>query len=366
MTIIHILEDYSILSGGIRTVVRNLHLKLLSQNHNSIILTPYFEAGDESLIKIPIRNKQPWVYSKHLKTILTELNLESKIDVIHIHGVWMFPQYYGCKFAIKNKIPFVISFHGMFEPWLWKSGFLKKKIYTKFLIQRIFKQATVIHSITNSETNDLKARFKNVKVVEIPNLISLPKLEKQSASKYNLDYILFLGRLDPIKGINLLIEAFATLEDSNIKLKIAGPANEYQDELKVQVKELSLGNRVEFLGLVNGVEKQRLYENALVFVSPSFSEVIGMVNLEAAIYKTVVITTHQTGLDKEWTNNGGFLINPEVKEIKGAIETVLSWDDNTRELKENQLQEFVSKNYSWENRYQDWENLYKIIRKNNG
>ena len=50
MTIIHILEDYSILSGGIRTVVRNLHLKLLSQNHNSIIVTPYFEDGDESLI----------------------------------------------------------------------------------------------------------------------------------------------------------------------------------------------------------------------------------------------------------------------------------------------------------------------------
>ncbi|WP_179367582.1 glycosyltransferase [Winogradskyella forsetii] len=366
MTIIHILEDYSILSGGIRTVVRNLHLKLLSQNHDSIIVTPFFEDEDESLIKIPIRNKQPWVYSKYLRNILTELNLKSGIDVIHIHGVWMFPQYYGCKFALKNKIPFVISFHGMYEPWLWKSGYFKKMIYTKFLTQRIFNQATAIHSITKSETIDLNARFKNVRVVEIPNLISLKKADTQHESEQSSDYILFLGRLDPIKGINLLIEAFKLIKDNNIKLRIAGPTNDYQDVLKSQVEELSLVDRVEFLGLVSGAEKQKLYKNALVFVSPSFSEVIGMVNLEAAIHRTVVITTHQTGLDKEWSNNGGFLINPKVNEIRDAIETVLSWDDDTRELKENQLQEFVSRNYSWENRYQDWENLYKSIRKNNG
>ena len=367
MKIIHILEDYTLLSGGIRTVVKNLHEHLLHNNHNSLILAPNFENGDQEIVKFHINKKYPWCYSTHFKKILNNLLLTSKIDAIHIHGVWMFPQYYACKFALKHRIPYIISFHGMYEPWLWTTGYYKKLVYSNLLTNTLFNKASAIHSITNSETKDLQNRFKNVQVVEIPNLINVNQVESKKNSYKKSNYILFLGRLDPKKGIPLLIKAYSQLNQKNkLKLKIAGPLNEYQKVLQNQIKQLSLQDHVEFLGSVNGKDKQRLFEEALIFVSPSFSEVIGMVNLEAALSKTVVITTLQTGLNRAWNQNGGFLINPEIEEIKKAIETVLSWNKPEREEKENQLKNFVIKNYSWENRYQDWVNLYNLAIKNNG
>lgn len=364
MKVVHIVENYSILSGGVRTVVRNLHLELLANMHNSIVMTPFYEERDENVVEIPIKRFNPWMYSKKIKPILEQINRESKIDVIHIHGVWMHPQYFASKFALKHNIPFVVSFHGMYEPWLWKKGYWKKTVYTKLLTNRLFCKASVIHSITNSETTDLKRRFKKATVVEIPNLINTKIVTKTGLKKESSDYILFLGRLDPIKGINLLIDAFALLKDKyEVKLKIAGPINQYQQELEKQVETLEISDRVEFLGVVKGVEKQILFENAQVFIAPSFSEVIGMVNLEAALFGTVVITSHTTGLSKDWCTNGGFLINPNVTEIKESLETALDWDDQTRENKGNQLKEFVKKEYSWEHRYSDWEKLYNSIKR---
>ena len=66
-----------------------------------------------------------------------------------------------------------------------------------------------------------------------------------------------------------------------------------------------------------------LFKNAFVFVAPSHSEVIGMVNLEAAILQTPVITTFQTGLLKDWSKNGGFLIEPTENEILKRYPDVL-------------------------------------------
>ncbi|WP_299127946.1 glycosyltransferase [uncultured Winogradskyella sp.] len=364
MRIIHIVEDYSITSGGIRTVVKSLHEQLLLHKYNSLVVTPFFEEKDEGIVAIPMKKKNPWVYSSKLDSILRKLHNESSIDVIHIHGVWMHPQYYASKFAYKNNISFVISFHGMYEPWLWKSGNLKKRLYSRFLTNKYFSKAKVIHSITNSETSNLSKTFKEADIIEIPNLIRFRNLKSVGSEKDKSNYILFLGRLDPIKGIDLLIDAFHRIsKNDDLLLKIAGPINSYKEKLQNQVEQLSLENKVEFLGLVKGIEKQKLFENALALVAPSYSEVIGMVNLESALFGTVVITTHATGLSKDWSKNGGFLINPNIDEIAKALQKVLSWDNSTLKEKESQLKQFVRKNYSWEERFIDWENLYKHVCK---
>lgn len=369
MKIIHVLEDYSFLSGGIRTVVRNLHHQLSNHNHESYIVTPYYEKRDknDNLIVFQVKKNHFWTYSNHFKLLLEDIYQDSKIDVIHIHGVWMFPQYYAAKFALKKKIPFVISFHGMYEPWLWTRGYYKKLIYSKLMTNAVFKKASAMHSITKFETKDLQTRFKNTRIIEIPNLINVSQTKPKNTKYNKSNYILFLGRLDPKKGINLLIDAYVNLnQKEKYSLKIAGPLNDYQKVLKQQVKQLSLDNKVEFLGPVDGEAKQKLFEEALVFVSPSFSEVIGMVNLEAALSKTIVITTHQTGIDEAWSSSGGYLINPEAEEIKRCLELVLSMRTKDRQAKEIQLRNFVLENYSWKNRYKYWENFYLQATRSHG
>lgn len=360
MKVLHILEDFSLNSGGIRTVVKELNQRLNKNQNRSYILSS--DKEDDDYIYLVNTRRTPWRYSKNWHKTINNIHKEFNIDVIHIHGVWMYPQLIACKFAKKNNIPFLISIHGMYEPWLWKKGRFKKTMYFKLLAKPIFKKANVIHAITNEEKNNLKKLFPKAKIKVIPNLID-NKANVKLIREDNEKYILFVGRLDPKKGIDLLIKAFAKLNlPAEWKLKIAGNINEYKTELDNITKKLNIKEKVEFLGIVKGTTKEKLFLNAHVFVAPSFSEVIGMVNLEAAILKTPVITTYQTGLNKDWNLNGGILINPNTEELNLALIEATSWDTEERNKKGQMLYNFVLKHYSWINRFKDWETLYKNLK----
>jgi glycosyltransferase involved in cell wall biosynthesis len=359
MNILHVLEDYSLHSGGLRTVVKELNEHLNDyEDVNSYIVSSKKEEEDDVCVVSSSQDK-PWLYSKDWKHILEKFIIEKNIELIHIHGVWMFPQHIAAKLAVKNKIPFILTPHGMYEPWLWTKGTLKKKLYFHILSKNLFSKAFRIHAITKDEKNNLKKLFSKSEFVEIPNLIKNKDIHLQNLEVNNEKYILYLGRLHEKKGIDILIKSFSNLEDKNIKLKIAGGLNEYKSKLDALVGQLKLEKRIEFLGLVKGQQKNGLFRNAYVFVAPSFSEVVGMVNLEAALQQTPVITTHQTGLKKEWNENGGVLINPNQDEIIFALEKAINWSLEERNSNGNKLFQFVKKNYSWEYRFIDWLKLYK-------
>ncbi|WP_405611274.1 glycosyltransferase [Polaribacter sp. Asnod1-A03] len=355
MKILHVVEDYSIESGGLRTVIKDLNHYLNKAGFFSCILSSKEEKLDNIFI---VNTSKPWLYSKEWIKKITLINEEYNFDVIHIHGVWTYPQYKSAQFSIDNKIPFILSCHGMYEPWLWKKGTVKKKIYFNNVAKNVFKKANFIHAITPDEKHNLTKLFNKESIIEIPNLISDSK-DVFLKDKIKEKYILYLGRLDKKKGIDLLIEAFSKMKNKGVKLKIAGKINEYKSNLDDLIERLKIDNQVEFLGLISGDKKQTLISNAHVLVAPSHSEVIGMVNLEAAILKTPVITTHQTGLKPEWNNNGGRLINPNLKELIIALDEILEWDVEKRNKNGEQLYNFVINNYSWSERFKDWLELYK-------
>lgn len=357
MKVLHIVEDFSLNSGGLRTVVKDLYFFLEKQGVAQIILSSNKEEDDDVQV---VSANNSWLYSSNWKKTISELNNKHNFDFFHIHGVWLYPQYIAAKFCIKNKIPFIISFHGMYEPWLWEKGTIKKKIYFNLLTKQLFKKASFHHVITPQEKQTIINLFKTDKTVEIPNLISKNNFKVQAKEESN--YVLFLGRLDEKKGIDLLVKAFGNLNKEGYKLFIAGKKNRYKNELEHLINKLGIKNKVNFLGLVSGQEKQELICNATVLVAPSHSEVIGMVNLEAGILKTPVITTHQTGIDSEWNNNGGKLINPNVVEIETALQEILDFSVDERIKMGKTLHDFIVKKYSWENRIKDWITLYKSVK----
>lgn len=357
LNIVHILEDFSFLSGGLRTVVKDLHTNLIESNINSIIITTKKEKEDDAIL-VKGENRI-WNYSSNISEKLTLLHSKKRIDIIHIHGAWMHPQYAAAKFSDKNNIPFLITFHGMLEPWLWKKSRIKKKIYFKYFAKKIFIKAKFLHAITPMEAQELKKLFPLNDIKVIPNLINT--YSNNIEAVFNKKYILYLGRLDEKKGIDKLIRAFSKIKTNNISLKIAGAFNEYKKELDLIVKELKLENKIDFLGLVVKQKKEELFKNAFVFVAPSHSEVIGMVNLEAAILQTPVITTFQTGLLKDWSKNGGFLIEPTENEILKHLKIVLKWSLEERIERGKKISDFVKKEYSWQSKLKDWINFYKTI-----
>lgn len=351
----HVLEDYSTLSGGLRTVVADLDAWLKKESLDSEIITTKSEVSDSVLVAKRELPKGAWCYSRELKDML----LHRSSGIFHIHGIWMYPQYIASKIAFEKEIPYVITPHGMLEPWLWSKGRLKKELYFNFLLKKYFMNANVLHSITNDEKENLYALSGHKNIEVIPNSISYTEIESYHIERNPGEkYVLFLGRLHPIKGIDLLINAFAALNTKDVKFKIAGPINEYKLELEQLIIGLNISNQVEFVGMVSGREKYQLYKDAWVMVTPSFSEVVGMVNLEAGILETPVITTYQTGLYKEWNENGGILINPNVEELKRALFASLEWSESERDERGKKLKQFIVKNYSWENNIHKWLDLY--------
>jgi len=357
LSVLHITEDNSETNYGITTVVNDLNTKLVNAKVNTNVISPYVNSNDQYTIytKPTLQVKPIWKHSVELKKYL----LNSEKTISHIHGVWMYPQYIASKIAFEKNIPSIITPHGMLEPWLWENGTLKKKMYFNMMIKKYFSNANVLHAITPNEKENLYKLFGHQNIEVIPNSISYKEVDSYNIIKKSQEkYILFLGRIHPKKGIDLLIKAFAGLSAKNVKLKIAGPINQYKNELDILIKSLNIKNKVEFLGIISGQEKYQVYKDAWVFVAPSFSEVVGMVNLEAGVLETPVITTYQTGLYSEWNNNGGILINPNVNELTKSLKIVISWSDDERNDRGKKLKQFIIDNYSWEKNIYKWIDLY--------
>jgi len=345
----HIAEDISKASGGIRTVV----LDIKNQFPESKIITTSKE--DSDLTIEAFQNKGPWLYSKTLKKRLSTID---KPSLFHIHGVWMHAQYAAAQVASKSNIPFIVSPHGMYEPWLWKEGTVKKKLYFNLLAGSAFAKANYIHAITPDEQLNLQNLFPKTKVVCIPNAIETQKLI--ATKERDRPYFLFLGRMHHKKGIELLIESFTSLKDLEFDLKIAGPESEYGQMLQNKV-QTSGDSRIKFIGAVRGEKKKELYRNAQALVAPSYSEVVGMVNLEAAMMATPVITTFKTGLLTEWNQNGGILISPTQENLSNAINRAAQWSQKQRDENGLKLRSFVIANYSWESIKPQWDKLYREL-----
>lgn len=352
----HIAENVSNESGGLRTVVVNLneYLNHLSK-YVSEVITNKKEISDD-YIEFPTTKIKSWNFSKELKDYLFQEN--GDVNILHLHGVFMHTQYIGYKLSKKNNIPFVITPHGMLEPWHLKDKQLKKEIYLKFILNNILKQSKVLHAITPLEKENLYRLTGHKNIIEIPNFIHFSKIPNFQKEPNNEDYLLFLSRLHPKKGLDILIKAMNKIEDKKIRLKIVGAENAFSEEIKKECFRLNISHRVDFVGSVFGEDKYKLYANAKAFVLPSYSEAIGMVNLEAAVCNTPVITTFNTGINPDWNNYGGIMINPDETELVNAINQVTSWSDLERKERGLNLSYFVYENYSWEKKGHLWDDLY--------
>lgn len=359
-TIFQLAENVSLESGGLRTVLVNLD-NYINENkkYKSIVVTNKKEQGD-SYFEFPSNKLQLWNYSESLKKHLSKE--VSNSDILHLHGVFMHIQYLSSNLAQKNKHPYIVTPHGMLEPWLLKDKRLKKKIYFELILKKILSKSNVLHAITPLEKESLFQLTKHKNIVEIPNFIyheSIPKFKKYNPD--NEEYLLFVGRIHPKKGLDILLESFSAMENKKLKLKIVGNNNDYSIKLQKKCIDLGISNRVDFLGGVFSDKKYELFANSKAFIAPSYSEAIGMVNLEAAICKTPVITTLQTGLNPAWSKNGGKLIQPNTIDLTKSLNEIASWSIEERNSRGEMLCDYVINNYSWEQKGHLWNDVYNSL-----
>ena len=278
-------------------------------------------------------------------------------DLVHITGVWNFPVLAGALACILNNKPFMISPRGV----LYKDAINIKSRFTKLfyfnlIAKHYLERADAIHYTTENERDNVFKRINNNFII-IPNGIDLNLFRDlppkgSFKNKYeilrNKKYILFLGRINKQKGINLLVEAFKNLpkEYKDLYLVIAGPDNcGYKKEVEKSLVKNNLLDKVIFPGMLLGKEKLSAYVDAEMFVLPSYFENFGMSVIEAMACNVPAIISNRVGIcDYLKESNAGLIVNLESKELYGAIKTLL---DNQKELLmiSNNAKELVKRKY---------------------
>jgi glycosyltransferase involved in cell wall biosynthesis len=367
--VLHVTEDHSAANTGISSAVDALTRCVLDEIRPAILCV-----GEEtlsvrpgvSLTAFPTRGlAKTWRYAAGSSAALARAVAES--DVVHLHGLWMWVQWAAAREAARQKKPFVLSSHGMLEPWIWQRqsalNRLKKYLYWNGIAYPAFRRAALIHALTAQEARTLNGYFPGQKTLLIPHGIDLDAADAALAGlppqkKGEPPYFLFLGRLHPVKAIHLLLRAFARLPANPLVLKLAGPTQPqeaaYAESLRQLAAELNLGERVVFTGPVQGPAKWQLYRDAWAFCLPSFSEVIGLVNLEAAAARTPVITSYESGVVEEWDQEGGLRVRPHEDSILEGLQKALAWSPAEREGRGRALRALVERQYRWERVGMEW------------
>ena len=287
-------------------------------------------------------------------------------DLIHIHGVFTPIQQAAQRGAASFNIPVLLSPHGMLEPWTWNQHGLTykilKRLYWDLVLRPRLRQVDYIHAITSLEAKNLRTEFPETEQILIPNLINLSRIPDVEDHQSLDRSILFFGRIHPKKGVHTLIEAFHLANITGWRLIIAGPvfSQAYLRELNRQIMLLDLGDQVDFIGPVYGDGKYQLMARSWVVVVPSSSEVVGLVNLEAASVRTPTITTNATGLS-DWEDGGGILVDADPILLSKAIEIATSWNIDERIQRGIASRSLLESKYSWQSNGPLWEQAYRLV-----
>ena len=252
-------------------------------------------------------------------------------DIVHINGIWMPQTWLFQKVAQQQGIKVILSPHGMLEPWILNRHPLKKKIGLALYQHKALKKADYIHATAKSELDQIRKLGYHKPAEIVPNGIEITDL-KLKTEWQKAQNILFLSRIHPKKGIELLIEAIGQLQNSQLKITIAGEGDQnYVESLTKLCDQKNLSRQFEFTGGVYGQQKWELYHQSDLFVLPTYSENFGIVVAEALATGIPVITTTGTPWQELETENCGWWIELNVANLAHAINEALQL--NPEELK---------------------------------
>ncbi|MEM9732243.1 MAG: glycosyltransferase [Pseudomonadota bacterium] len=223
-------------------------------------------------------------------------------DIVHLNGAYLWPMPMMAKQAQRHGLPYLYSPRGMLLPDLieGRSKWVKKAWITAFERSLIAK-AAALHATAEAEAQGLTKLFPGAPgTYTIGNGVVAPGLSENFntlpfwPANSTGRRIAFLGRLDWMKGVDLLLDTVANLPDA--QLSIAGPDYDgIKAQLAMQAQDLGISHRVRFLGKLDGEKKWQFLNSADCVVIPSQHESFGMTLVEAMAVGTPVVTSASVG-----------------------------------------------------------------------
>lgn len=249
---------------------------------------------------------------------------KAQLDILHLHGIWMYPSRAGAVWAHRTGKPYLISPHGMLDPWITARGRAKKALARIGYERASWRAATALHALTPREADDIHRETTRTDSLVIPNAGPAPS---RLAPTPRGGSFLYLGRIHPKKNIDALIAAWSArasaMAAKGARLTIAGWGEEaHVAQLRAQLE--AAPDTVEFVGPLYGEAKQRAYADASFFVLPSHSEGLPMVVLEAWAAGTPVLMTTECNLPEGFSASAALDCGFDADSIGASLDTALA------------------------------------------
>lgn len=288
-----------------------------------------------------------------------------KADVVHLTGVYSFPT-----------IPTLVACRALNRPLVWSPrGSLQRweqsrRIGAKWLWEAgcaaVAPKRLLIHVTSEGEAAASRRRFPSTPLTLIPNGVQIPETISPGQRNGPLR-LLFLGRLDPIKGIENLLEACRILQAKRTlkwSLTIAGGGDSgYRSRLANAIRTSGLDEKVTMVGEVSGGEKARAFAEADALVVPSHSENFGIVVAEGLAHGIPVIASTGTPWSRLQTMGCGLWVDNAPESLVGAINKLSRMP--LREMG-RAGREWMMKEFSWARIAGDMRGCYETVLQGGG
>jgi glycosyltransferase involved in cell wall biosynthesis len=257
-------------------------------------------------------------------------------EIVHFHGLWQwnFPRISA--YCRRSRIPYVVSLHGMLEPWAWRHKWWKKWAYFHLIERRHLAKADRLLTTSAAEARNLEKFFPQSNRAVLPLGLAELRQPDYAAARQTLGWneseivMLFLSRIHPKKGLPLLLRALVSFGPNPcsrpVRLVIVGGGGEsYLRKLKAFArKEHRRLPRIDWVGEIWAEGKWAYLQGADLMCLPSYSENFGFAVLEALQVGTRVLTTDQTPWRAVPSWGAGWIVPPKVDAVGAALAEYLA------------------------------------------
>lgn len=349
--------------GGMSSAVPALSSAVSSAGEHAIALAGFCAPGEDfspfTTDEVPVHHLPSghanWFRNKPARVAFEKLVNSS--SGIHIHGLWEQSTFVAARAARLANKPYMISSHGMLQPWALKNKSWKKTIYGALIERANLQQATCLHALTKAEAEDYRAYGLNNPIAIVPNGVDIPN-DADSESFLNQfpalrgkRVVLFLSRIHFKKGLDILCQAWRAVAKRwpDAHLVLAGPDFENtRSAIEALVEASGLQERVTFTGMLNKPLKWSALRAAECFVLPSYSEGLSVSVLEALGMGVPAIVTRQCNLPEVNEHGCGWVIEPDANQLEDALNEYLG--SSCAAVAEMSLRGrlLIERNYSWQ------------------
>jgi glycosyltransferase involved in cell wall biosynthesis len=293
-------------------------------------------------------------------------------DLVHTNAIFSFsilPAYWACQL---HRVPYIVTPRGMLEPWALSYKAWKKRFYYALLEKPALQRASAVQMLASTEAERTKHLNLKAPLVIVPNGIhrqdfeNLPDPElfyQKFPDTRHKALIIFLGRVDPKKGLDLLAVAFAKLHTHfpQTHLIVAGPDNTgFLPTAQSYFAKTGCLDAVTFTGMLTGSLKYAALAAARIYVAPSYSEGFSMSILEGMASGLPCVITTGCNFSEAAEVQAAHVININADELADALIECLKYPQQAQEMGDRARQ-LILEQYTWDRIASNLSKVYSAI-----